>query len=150
MKKRRWRDLKGHEEQSDERNSPVGCFGARVRRRKAARSSLLLRQRKAHRKVCFALADQKRFERECPREGRARPLAVRGGGSARSEQIRSIGSAPRERDRDDYICEVQRREAARSSLLLRPKKKDVALRQRLSFLLKKYIVQCFKNLRLRQ
>jgi hypothetical protein len=35
----------------------------------------------------------------------ARPLAVRGGGSATREKIRSIGSAPRERARGDYIFE---------------------------------------------
>ena len=35
----------------------------------------------------------------------ARPLAVRGGGSATREKIRSIGSAQRVRERGDYIFE---------------------------------------------
>ena len=42
--------------------------------------------------VLFSLADQKRFERERPREGRTRPPPVADKGSVRSEQIRSFVS----------------------------------------------------------
>ena len=98
-------------------------------------ATLLLRQRKGHLLVSFfrwrIREDLKASARERERDKRRRWRKKR---SRASEQIRSIGSAPRERDRDDYICEVRRRKAARESLLLRQQKTHFCLPTKVRFL----------------